>query len=146
MGVYKLLKEATIFSSLSEQYSSSMRVYAICVFSEDAPMLDFESGVTVLYEQVDSNAKLGDYRAWVRFLKRLHYSNTGSIAITDVKRDQFGMLRQEIIMFDMDDVYIDVKRSSATVFQNCRLIIKVFQLFQREDECVFAVLTPEAVD
>jgi hypothetical protein len=143
MGVYKLLKEAHILHTLHGENQNAMRVRGVCIFSEDADMYDFQNGVTVLYETQSQHERISfNFKHWIDFLKRLHLSSLGSIVITDTKRDQFTMMRGQINMHDMDDVFIQATRNEKSVRANCNQIVDRLGVVIDVQECINMVMTP----
>lgn len=141
MGVYKLLKEAHILNILQQENTNAMRVKGVCIFSEDAEMNDFRNGVTVLYETQPRREIIPlNFEPWIVFLRRLYMSSLGSIIMTDTKIDQFTVIRGQINMHDMDDVFIEASRDKKGVQNNCNQIIKVIGVHIDNEKCLNMIL------
>ena len=137
MGVYKLLKEAHILNTIQAENPTSLRVKGICISSEDASMDDFQHGVTTLYEFQAKHETLPlNYEPWIVFLKKLYRSSLGSIIITDIKKDQFMVIRGQINMHDMDDVFIEAVNKIKGVQSNCNQIVSKLRVQIDVQKCV----------
>jgi len=141
MGVYKLLKEAHILQVLHEEHPNAMRVEGVCTFSEDGVMQKFDTGVTTVYE---FQAKLenipSDFVPWRQLLQRFEQCSLGSIQLTDVKKEQFTVIRGDLNMHDMDDVFIHASRDRSIVHSNCNIVIERMHVQIGVEQCVAGVL------
>ena len=141
MGVYKLLKEAHILQVLREEHPNAMRVEGVCVFSEDGVMQKLDTGVTTVYEfQADSEQIPSDFEPWRQLLQRFAQSSLGSIQLTDVKKEQFTVIRGGLNMHDMDDVFIHPSRDQSIVYSNCNAVIRQLHVRIGIEQCVAGVL------
>ena len=154
-----------IFEGMKKFYYRHSAKKCVCIFSEDGELEHFTTGITVLYEfqsqpgrSEDPPAPPGPFRTppfpggggtaegWVEFapwlvlLRRLERSTLGSIHITDVKSHQFTVIRGDINMHDMDDVFIYPSRPQSVVHWNCDNIIKRLDVRINTTQCVAAVL------
>tara|TARA_B110000444_G_scaffold240900_1_gene256719 strand:- start:4551 stop:7082 length:2532 start_codon:yes stop_codon:yes gene_type:complete len=143
MGVYKLLKEAHILNIIHQENQNAMRVRGVCIFSEDSDVSDFQNGVTVLYETQSKHESIpSNFKPWIDLLRRLYMSSLGSIVITDTKRDQFTMIRGQINMHDMDDVFIKASRDENSVRANCNQVVNRLGVFIDVEICINMVIQP----
>ena len=125
--------------------SNAMRVEGICIFSEDSAMLDFNNGVTVLYETQSNYESIpSNPEPWLLLLRRFYMSKMGSILITDTKKEQFTVIRGQINMHDMDDVYIRASRHESNIRSNCNEIVDHLHIQIAVETCVLEVLKTHA--